>query len=116
MAEAEAEYTALAAAVKEALWLKKILLDLRLPVDSIPLHEDNQACIKIAENPVFHNRTKHIEVRAHFVRDHLLKGDVTLPYISTEHQLADILTKPLVARQFEKLRSYMMNAAGMNEE
>jgi len=60
---AEAEYVALALAVKEAIWIRKLFFDLELPVPIIPLHEDNEACIKIAENPVFHKRTKHIEKR-----------------------------------------------------
>ena len=100
---AGAECYALAEATKESIWLRKILTDLRIPVHSIGLYEDNQACIKIAENPVYHKRTKHIEVRANFVRDHLLKGDITITYISTEHQLADILTKPLAKLVFERL-------------
>ena len=105
---AEAEYTALAEAVKEAIWIKKILHDLRLPIKSIALHEDNQACIKIAENPVFHKRTKHIDVRAHLVRHHLEAGNISIPYVNTEDQLADMLTKPLAKFPFERNASRLL--------
>jgi hypothetical protein len=98
---AEAEYVALALAVKEAIWIRKLFFDLELPVPIIPLHEDNEACIKIAENPVFHKRTKHIEIRFHFLREHLKWGHITIPHISTKNQIADILTKPLPRVSFE---------------
>ena len=105
---AEAEYVALALAVKEAIWLRKLHFDLELPVPVIPLHEDNEACIKIAENPVFHKRTKHIDIRFHFIRDHLKKGNISVPHISTKQQLADVLTKPLARPTFEYFASIMV--------
>jgi hypothetical protein len=57
---------------------------------------DNQSCIKLSENPVFHDRSKHIEIIFHFIRDMVHRGVVKLQYISTDEQLVDILTKPLV--------------------
>jgi hypothetical protein len=59
------------------------------------IHCDNQSCIKLSENPVFHDRSKHIEIRYHFIRDWVQRGAVQLQYIPTDDQVADILTKAL---------------------
>ena len=56
---------------------------------------DNQSCLKLTENLVFHDRSKHIEIRYHFIRDHVQRGAVKLEYVSTDEQVADILTKSL---------------------
>jgi hypothetical protein len=61
---------------------------------------DNQSCIKLSENPIFHDRSKHIEIRYHFIQDRIQKGAVKLRYISTDEQVANILTKPSVKRKF----------------
>jgi hypothetical protein len=66
---------------------------------------DNESAIKLANNPVQHSRTKHIDIRHHFLRDHEAKGDITLRHVSTERQLADIFTKPLDEQRFCALRS-----------
>eukprot|EP00048_Salpingoeca_helianthica_P013920 m.211283 g.211283 ORF g.211283 m.211283 type:complete len:273 (+) comp15559_c3_seq2:760-1578(+) len=93
----EAEYVALSAAVKEALYLRSLLADvLSAPRQSVVLLEDNQSCIKFAHNVEnVSDRTKHIDIRYHHVKDHVHKGDVTLTYVPTEHQAADGLTKSL---------------------
>ena len=59
------------------------------------IHCDNQSCIKLSENPVFHDKSKHIEIRYHFIRDYVQRGAVLLRYISSDEQVADILTKAL---------------------
>ena len=59
------------------------------------IHCDNQSCIRISKNPVFHDRSKHIEIIYHFIRDYVQRGVVELQYISTNEQVADILTKSL---------------------
>jgi hypothetical protein len=59
----------------------------------------------MADNPVEHNRTKHIDIRYHFLRDHQQKGDIEIAYVSTHNQLADIFTKPLDEKTFSKLRN-----------
>ena len=64
------------------------------------IYHDNQSCIKLSENPVFHDRSKHIEIDYHFIRDRAQKGAIKLQYISTDDQVADILTKPLVKGKF----------------
>ena len=71
--------------------------DYGLTFKSVPLMCDNSSAICLAKNPVLHGKVKHINVRFHFLRDNIEKGDVELKYIDTKNQLADILTKPLDA-------------------
>ena len=92
----EAEYMAASQASCEAIWLRKMLVGLfgqRLRPTVI--YCDNQSCIKLTENPMFHDQSKHIEIRYHFIRDCVQRGVVKLEYISTNEQVADILTKSL---------------------
>jgi hypothetical protein len=80
---------------------------------------DNQSCIKLSENPVFHDRSKHIEIRYHFIRDYVQRGAVELQYISTEEQVVDILTKALNMGKFvffrDKLGVVSNTFLGMRE-
>ena len=96
LSSTEAEYLSLASAVKEVLYLRNLLCDLGL---SLPMHttvlEDNQSTIKMALNQASSARTKHIDIRHHFLKSHVNNGNVTLRYVSTEHQAADCLTKSL---------------------
>ena len=64
-------------------------------LDSSVIYCDNQSCVKLSKNPVFHDRSKHIEIKYYFLRDKVPKGEVVLQYISTDEQIADILIKPL---------------------
>ena len=73
--------------------------------DKVPLLCDNKSGTKISYNPVQHTRTKHIEIRNHFIRDHVTRGDIALSFVSTKNQLADIFTKPLVEARFCYLRN-----------
>ena len=65
---------------------------------------DNQSCIKMIENPMFHDRLKHIEIRYHFIRDMVQRGALKLQYISTDEQVVDVMTKPLSRVKFEHFR------------
>jgi hypothetical protein len=96
LSSAEAEYMAASQASCEAIWLRKMLVGL-FGQEMAPtlIHCDNQSCIKLSENPVFHDRSKHIEIRYHFIRDQVQRGAVQLQYIPTDDQVADILTKAL---------------------
>ena len=98
---AEADYIAASDAYKEAVWLRKLLSDLfEGKLNSTIIHCDNQSCIKLSENPVFHDRSKHIEMRYHFIRDLVQRGALKLQYIRTDEQIADIPTKPLTTTKF----------------
>ena len=66
-----------------------------LELDTTVILCDNQSCIKMTKNPVFHNRSKHIEIRYFYIRDMMQKGTIKLQYVSTDEQVVDVLTKPL---------------------
>ena len=73
-------------------------------VDATNILCDNQSCIKMTENPVFHDKSKHTEVRYHFIRDMVQKGAIKLKYVPTKEQVAGVLTKPLSRVKFEYFR------------
>lgn len=103
---AEAEFTAAIATVNQALWLRKILIDLNLEqMESTKILVDNQAAIAISHNPVFHGKTKHFNIKLLFLREVQKDGDVVLVYYKTEDQVADIFTKPLPVSKFKFLRT-----------
>jgi hypothetical protein len=105
LSSAEAEYMAASTASCEAIWLRKLLAGLfDQELDPTVIYCDNQSCIKLSENPVFHDRSKHIEIMYHFIRDRIQKGAVKLQYVPTDQQVADILTKPLAKGKFEAFR------------
>ena len=78
--------------------------DFDLSFEHVPIKYDNTSAISISKNHVQHSRTKHIEIRHHFLRDHAQKGDITLEFVSTKDQLVDIFTKPLSEEQFFDIR------------
>ena len=95
---AEAEYRALATVSCEVIWLKSLLKELQIKTNTpTVVFCDNQAAIYIANNLMFHERTKHIELDYHFVRDRIVDGSIKLLLVCSSHQLADALTKPLNA-------------------
>ncbi|XP_020229223.1 uncharacterized protein LOC109810225 [Cajanus cajan] len=97
----EAEYRALAFATCEFQWLSFLLADLRIPFTKCPvLYCDSQSALYIVANPVFHERTKLLEIDCHVVREKLLTGLMHLLPVSSSHQLADIFTKALSPRLF----------------
>ena len=102
----EAEYRALGATTVELIRLRWLLQDLGIDCSAATqLHCDNQSAIQIAHNDVFHERTKHIEIDCHFIRQHVLQGTITLQSVSSQDQLADIFTKPLSPIPFRVLTS-----------
>lgn len=103
---AEAEFRAMAQGICELLWLKIILEDLKIKWGGpMKLYCDNKSAISIAHNPVQHDRTKHIEVDRHFIKEKLDSGLICTPYVPSQGQLADILTKGLSSPIFERIVS-----------
>ncbi|XP_051147523.1 uncharacterized mitochondrial protein AtMg00810-like [Andrographis paniculata] len=101
---AELEYRALADSTSELLWLRWLLTDLGAPLpSSTALHCDSQSAMKMAHNDTFHERTKHIELDYHFIRQHVVNGVVHLILVSSEDQTADIFTKSLLPGRFRLL-------------
>jgi transposase InsO family protein len=100
----EAEYVAAASCCSQLLWMIATLRDFGLSFSHVPLLCDSTSAISVAKNPVLHSKTKHIDVRYHFLRDHVEKGDIELKHVDTSLQLADILTKPLDQATFARLR------------
>lgn len=105
---AESEYRAMSEAVKEMLWFRNMMEDLWIETrEAAPLYCDNTAAIHIANNAVFHERTKHVERDCHIVIEWVKKGLVKTLHVRTSNQLADILTKPLYPSPFRHLMSKM---------
>jgi hypothetical protein len=105
LSTAEAEYIAVGACCAQILYMKQTLLDYGAILDKVPLLCDNESAVKIANNPVQHSRTKHIDICHHFLRDHVAKNDISLEGVRSENQLVDIFTKPLDEDTFCRLRS-----------
>ena len=99
---AEAEYRGMALGVCELLWLRNILRDLGIkPQETMKLYCDNTSAIAIAHNPIQHDRTKHVEVDRHFIKEKLDAGIITFPFVKSEDQLANVLTKALASNAFD---------------
>ena len=90
----------------EILWLKRILEELQLPMTlPMKLYCDNKAAISISQNPVQHDRTKHVETDRHFIKEKVDAGLICMPFVPSSQQVADILTKGLFSPNFEFLVS-----------
>ena len=105
LSTAEAEYMTLASAGQEAVWMRLLISELYgSSMKEIIVFEDNQSAIQIAKNPQFQGRTKHIEIKYHFIRELVGNGVVQLKYCPTEEMIAYMLTKGLPQDQLDKLR------------
>ncbi|GJY43517.1 retrovirus-related pol polyprotein from transposon TNT 1-94 [Tanacetum coccineum] len=109
MSSAEAEYVSLSACCAQVLWLRTQLTDYGFHFDKIPMYCDSKVAIAISCNPVQHSRTKHIDVRYHFIKEQVEKGIVELFFVGTEYQLADLFTKALSEDRFK----YLVRRLGM---
>jgi predicted nucleotidyltransferase len=101
----EAKYAAVRSCCAQLLWMPQTLKDYGYTLNHVHILCDNESAIKIAYNPCEHSRTKYIDIRHHFLRDHAIKGDIVSSHVRTNEQLADIFTKPLDERRFQELRS-----------
>ncbi|GJV91126.1 retrovirus-related pol polyprotein from transposon TNT 1-94 [Tanacetum coccineum] len=106
---AEAEYVSLSACCAQVIWLRTELTDYGFHFDKIPMYCDSKATIAISCNPVQHSRTKHIDVRYHFIKEQVEKGIVELFFVETEYRLADLFTKALSEDRFK----YLVRRLGM---
>ena len=101
----EAEYTALSGACQEAVWMRRLLADIGFEQRGpSTIFEDNQGAIELAKNPKFHNRTKHIDVSFHFIREQVNLKAISVKYCPTQDMLADIMTKGLSKIAFQRFR------------
>eukprot|EP00253_Pinus_taeda_P003146 PITA_03146 len=108
LSSSEAKYMAASQASCEAIWLRKLLYGLfDQELRPTVIHCDNQSYIKLTDNPMFHDRSKHIDIRYHFIRDYVQKGVVKLEYISIDEQVADVLTKSLPRAKHVHFRDKM---------
>ena len=104
----EAEYTAAFEASKEAIWLRALLtaIDFTPPLSTVILC-DNNAAINLSEDPSLHQRVKHIDIKYHFLRERVHSNEISMAYVNTNDNLADIFTKALEHRRFTRLRSLL---------
>nr|GEV15924.1 hypothetical protein [Tanacetum cinerariifolium] len=109
MSSAEAEYVSLSTCCAQVLWLRTQLTDYGFYFDKIPMYCESKAAIAISCNPVQHSRTKHIDVRYHFIKEKVENGIVELLFVETEYQLADLFTKALSGDRFK----YLISRLGM---
>nr|GEZ13459.1 ribonuclease H-like domain-containing protein [Tanacetum cinerariifolium] len=103
MSSVKVEYVSLSACCTQVLWMRTQLIDYGFHFDKIPMCCDSKAAIAISCNPVQHSRTKHIDVRYHFIKENVEKGIVELFFVRTEYQLADLFTKALPEERFKYL-------------
>ena len=101
---AKSEYVAAGSSCAQVLWIKSQLLDYGIVLKNVPMFCDNTSAIKLSKNPILHSRTKHIEIRHHFLSDHVQKDDISLKFVRTNDELADIFTKPLNGESFDSIR------------
>jgi hypothetical protein len=108
----EAEYIALSQAMRDLIPMRTLLTEIatltKLPIGDTIAHstvfEDNKGCVELANAPKMRPRTKHISIKYHHFRSHVARGDIKIQWIATNHQLADIFTKPLAGVLFHRLR------------
>ncbi|GKA20974.1 hypothetical protein Tco_0700963 [Tanacetum coccineum] len=103
MSTAKAEYVSLSACCAQVIWIRTQLLHYGFQYNKIPIYCDPKSAIAISCNPVQHSRTKHINIRYHFIKEHVEKGTIELYFVGTEYQHADLFTKALPRERFEYL-------------
>lgn len=108
LSSCEAEFMAATAATCQAIWLRNLLATLTgEEVGPVVLHIDNRSAIDLAKNPVFHGRSKHIDIRYHFIRECVKRKEIIIKHVSTDMQRADILTKRMTTAKFERMRNLL---------
>ncbi|GJU15342.1 hypothetical protein Tco_1143308 [Tanacetum coccineum] len=100
----KAKYVSAGKACQQALWMKRALIDYDIRLDDVSIMCNNKGAIDLSKNPMQHSRTKHIEIHHHFLRDNVQKGNISIEKVSSEDNIAAILTKPLKREHFNYLR------------
>lgn len=104
----EAEYVAATSCVFHAVWLRNLLKELGMSQEEpTKIFVDNKSAIALAKNPVFHDRSKHIDTRYHYIRECIARKDVQIEYVKSQDQIAELFTNPLKHEDFIKLRSLL---------
>lgn len=108
LSSCEAEFMAATAAACQAIWLRKVLKQITgEQIDPVVIYIDNKSAIDLAKNPTFHGRSKHIDIRYHFIRECVDRGDIIVKHVNGEKQRADPLTKALFAVKFDRMRKLL---------
>ncbi|KAL7129296.1 hypothetical protein ABFS83_13G056600 [Erythranthe nasuta] len=108
LSSSEAEYMAVTSAACQVVWLRRILAELQQEQEgATEIFCDNKSTISMTKNPSFQSRTKHIDIRFHFVRDLVAKDEMSLKYCNTNEQVADVLTKSLSKEKFVYFRNLL---------
>ncbi|XP_074356309.1 secreted RxLR effector protein 161-like [Apium graveolens] len=108
LSSCEAEFMAATAAACQGIWLRNLLSQITdEKVGLVTLYIDNKSAIDLAKNPMFHGRSKHIDIRYHFIRECVDRGEIVVKHVATENQKADILTKALTTVKFERMRKLL---------
>jgi hypothetical protein len=107
LSSTEAEYMSLSDTCRQLVWMCSFLKELGMPVNTIPLCGDNQGAIFNASNPVQEKRTKHIDIHFHYIREKVSDGEVTLHFVTTDQNPADMFTKNLARDNFLRCRSHL---------
>ncbi|CAH9103536.1 unnamed protein product [Cuscuta epithymum] len=104
LSSCEAEFMAASAVACQGIWLRGLLSDLILnKVDPVTIYVDNKSAIALMKNPMFHGRSKHIDIRFHFIRECVERGEIVVQHVCTEEQRGDILTKALSRIKFAEM-------------
>jgi len=112
----EAEYVSAASCCSQILSVRNQLEDYSLRYTSVPIYCDNTSAINLSKNPIQHSRSKHIEIKHHFISDHVQKKNIALSFVDTENQLADIFTKPLVVDRFNFFKEKLLIMKNPNKD
>ncbi|KAI3772362.1 hypothetical protein L6452_03547 [Arctium lappa] len=108
LSSCEAEFMAATTATCQGIWVSRLIHEItRKKVDPVTLYLDNKSTIDLIKNPVFHGRSKHIDLRYHFIRECVERGDVVVKHVCSKEQRADILTKPLPRIKFIEMRKLL---------
>lgn len=110
LSSCEAEYLALGEAAREAKYLRQLLAEMNFATSPTWLRCDNQGAMSLAKNPSHHQRTKHIDIRHHFIRELIASGEISVCFVPSSDNLADALTKPLGRVRFNQLAAQIKGA------